>query len=101
MSDDPHFINLPLIATFLKHFNRAYLGPASDSCEARVVAHQNGDVRVNGDHGEAAENLSELVHEETQKAMRDMHVSYFKTASKTLVKGQIVSSQALSQRRIR
>ena len=95
MSDDPQFINLPLVATFLKHFSRAYLGPANDSHATRVGARTNGDERPNGNSEIAIDITSELVPEETQKAMRDMHVSYFNTASKTLVKGQIVRSSAI------
>lgn len=77
MTSDPQYTNIPLISTFLKHFNRAYMGPAPPK------------------EGEAPETLpdgvEELVPAEVQKQMRDLLVKYFDSASKTLVKGQIAS----------
>lgn len=82
MTSDAQYTNIPLISTFLKHFNRAYLGPSPPK------------------EGEAPETLpegvEELVPAEVQKQMRDMLVKYFDTASKTLVKGQLASDTAIS-----
>lgn len=77
MTSDAQYTNIPLISTFLKHFNRAYLGPAPSK------------------EGEAPDTLPEEVEElvpaEVQRKMRDLFVKYFDTASKNLVKGQIAS----------
>lgn len=76
MSNDPTYINLPLLATFLKHFERAYLG-CSDSTD--------------GAASDLPAGVEELIPAEERKTMRSMFVSYFNSASKTLVKGQVVS----------
>jgi regulator of nonsense transcripts 2 len=73
MSGDPQFINLPLIAAFLKSFSRTYLGPIPESTET------------------LPEGMEELVPIDIQTKMRELFVGYFNAASKTLVKGQIVS----------
>lgn len=70
---DPQFINLPLLAAFLKSFSRTYLGPLPESLEA------------------LPEGVEELVPADIQAKMRELFVGYFNSASKTLVKGQIVS----------
>lgn len=76
MSGDPQFINLPLIAAFLKSFSRTYLGPLPDSAEI------------------LPEGMEELVPTDIQAKMRELFIGYFNAASKTLVKGQIVSKDA-------
>jgi regulator of nonsense transcripts 2 len=83
MSNDPAFINLPLLATFLKYFERAYLGGAE-------VAGDAGDTS-----GDLPAGVDELVPAEERKTMRSLFVSYFNSASKTLVKGQVVSPNSL------
>ena len=78
MAGDAQFINLPLLSTFLKYFSRAYLGPSSDASASHDTALPDG--------------VDEFVPAETQSKIREMFVGYFNNASKTLVKGQIVSS---------
>ncbi|WRT69288.1 uncharacterized protein IL334_006272 [Kwoniella shivajii] len=78
MTGDTQYTNLPLISTFLKYFARAYLGPNPSSAK-------NG--QVNGNQSD--ESVDELILPEVQKKMRDLFDSYFNSASKTLVKGQI------------
>ena len=88
MSNDPAFINLPLLATFLKYFERAYLGGAE-------VAEGAGDTS-----GDLPAGVDELVPAEERKTMRSLFVSYFNSASKTLVKGQVVSPILFSLERM-
>lgn len=76
MSNDPQYANLPLLATFLKHFSRAYLGASTA-----------GAVTSSGSEGQITEE--ELVPIAYQTEIRDAFTSYFTTASKTLVKGQV------------
>ncbi len=90
MSDDPQFTNLPLIATFLKSFNHAYLGPQANEPLAQDGARANGVGDVSGDSPSPPEGMVQLLPMETQKAMREMMIGYFNSTSKTLVKGQIV-----------
>lgn len=80
MTGDPQYLNMPLIITFLKSYGRVYLGAKPASRE------------VSDGEGEALpEGVSELVPAASQKAFRDSFVAYFNGASKTLVKGQVVS----------
>ncbi|KAK4687311.1 regulator of nonsense transcripts 2, partial [Tremellales sp. Uapishka_1] len=80
MTSDPSFQNLPLLTTFLKHYNRAYLGDNTVTSKA-------------GEEGITTEaipsEVQELVPLELQKKMRELFTCYFDTASKTLVKGQL------------
>ncbi|WVN87840.1 uncharacterized protein L203_103035 [Cryptococcus depauperatus CBS 7841] len=86
MSNDPQYVHLPLLSTFLKYFGRAYLGPnplqlnqetsGSDRAVEAATDYLNGPV-------------AELVPVEVQKKMRELFVNYFNTASKTLVKGHV------------
>lgn len=73
MSGDPQFNNMPLISAFLKFFSRVYLGPPPETEEG------------------LPEGVLELVPAEVQSKMRELFVGYFNSASKTLVKGQVVS----------
>jgi regulator of nonsense transcripts 2 len=85
MVGDVQFSNLPLISTFIKHFNRSYLGPqelAKGKADADTVAKETSPL---------ADGMTELVPIESQRKLRQMFVAYFQTASKTLVKGQMVS----------
>ncbi|KAL1407550.1 mRNA decay protein [Vanrija albida] len=75
MSNDPQYSNMPLLATFLKSYNRAYLGPQPPADGAAVETLPNG--------------VEELMPPEVQKSMRALFTTYFQTASKTLVKGQM------------
>ncbi len=90
MTDDPQFLNLPLIATFLKHFNRAYLGPQADATPAQEGVRANGVEDLNEHSTALPEGMEELIPKEIQKGMREIFVGYFNSAGKTLVKGQIV-----------
>lgn len=74
MTGDPQYSNMSLISTFLKAFNRAYLGP----------------LPTEGESGALPDGVQELIPPEVQKKMRELFVNYFETASKTLVKGQMV-----------
>jgi regulator of nonsense transcripts 2 len=76
MTGDPQFANLPLLSTFLKHFNRSYLG-AEEKAEG------------------LPEGMTELVPIGLQKEFREMFVGYFTAASKTLVKGHLVRCHRL------
>lgn len=80
MAGDPQYTNMPLIATFLKSFSRAYLGSQSSEADANGAASD-----------ELPEGVDELIPVDVQKKLREMFVSYFDTAGKTLVKGQLVS----------
>ncbi len=83
MTGDPQFSNMPLVVAFLKSFGRVYLGPLSQS---------EKDVTVTTSLEEPLpEGVTELVTIAQQQKFREMFVSYFETASKTLVKGQLVS----------
>ena len=75
MSNDPTYINIPLIIAFIKHFDRTYLGPNS----------------TNGGDEPLPDGMTELVPVDIQKMYRATLVAYFNAASKTLVKGQVVS----------
>lgn len=76
MTSDQQYTNIPLMSTFLKHFNRAYLGPAPPNDGVAPESLPDG--------------VEELVPVEVQTQMRELFVKYFDTASKTLVKGQLV-----------
>lgn len=76
MSNDPQYSNMPLLATFLKSYNRAYLGPQPPADGSATEALPAG--------------VEELMPAEVQKSMRALFTTYFQTASKTLVKGQMV-----------
>ena len=97
MTNDPQFGYIPLMATFLKHFNRSYLGP-----QPKVAATQD-DVQVDGvsplmeEPTSLPEGVKELIPEVVQEKMREMFVGYFNSASKTLVKGQVVRRFCSSQ----
>jgi regulator of nonsense transcripts 2 len=78
MTGDPQFTNIPLLSTFLKHFSRAYLGEPSSKVE-------DGNTNSDTSPGE------ELIPSTVQAAFKEMFIGYFNSASKTLVKGQIVS----------
>jgi len=80
MTGDPQFSNIPLITAFLKAFSRAYLGSQSKDGETTPEDKLPAD-------------MEELIPVEVQKKMRELFVSYFETASKTLVKGQMVSTK--------
>ena len=89
MANDPQFTNLPLIAAFLKHYSRAYLGfQGQESCTSERGP-TNGTTDVEGEGVGSQEILEEFVPKDTQNAMKEMFVAYFNSASKTLVKGQI------------
>lgn len=79
MTGDTQYANLPLLSAFVKYYKRAYLGQS-------VV---DGDEPTEGD--KLPDGMMELVPVEIQNAMRELFTNYFDTASKTLVKGQIVS----------
>lgn len=81
MTGDTQYTNLPLFSTFLKYFNRSYLGPAVAAADDPPT---ESDTLPDG--------MIELVPVEIQKKMRELFISYFETASKTLVKGQIVGA---------
>lgn len=89
MTGDAQFANLPLLSTFLKHFNRAYLGDADKHSK------DNGDAgnAVNGELNGTGlpEGVDDLVPFGVQKDFREMFHAYFSGASKTLIKGQMVS----------
>ena len=89
MTGDAQFANLPLLSTFLKHFNRAYLGDSGKHTK------ENGDAgsAVNGDVNgtELPEGVEDLIPIGVQKDFREMFQAYFAGASKTLIKGQMVS----------
>ena len=94
MSGDPQFANLPLVSTFLKHFNRAYLGPPQPE---KPVKEQGDDQSpVNGSTGtsDLSEGIEELMPFGVHSDFREMFAGYFNGASKTLVKGQLVSASA-------
>ena len=76
MTDDPQFTNLPLLTYFLKHLGRVYMGSMGEATS----------------NDEAAEPMEELAPKAIQTSVRDLFLGYFNNASKTLVKGQIVSS---------
>jgi regulator of nonsense transcripts 2 len=82
MTGDPQFTNLPLLATFLKHFNRPYLGHQAEA---------SGDVDSQQAVSTLPNGVDELIPVDMQAKLREMFVGYFQSASKTLVKGQIVS----------
>jgi regulator of nonsense transcripts 2 len=86
MSGDAQYANLPLLSTFLKHFNRAYLGPPEKSAEDQASGHG-----ATGTSPDLPDEVSELMPVGLQKEFREMFVAYFTTASKTLVKGHLVS----------
>jgi regulator of nonsense transcripts 2 len=85
MTGDAQYANLPLISTFLKHFNRAYLGLPEKTHEEHTDGH--GAVGTSQD---LPEGITELIPIGLQKETRDMFVAYYSTASKTLVKGHLV-----------
>ena len=92
MSGDAQYANLPLLSTFLKHFNRAYLGSPEKTAEEKASGH--GATAPSPD---LPDEVTELVPVGLQKEFREMFVTYFNTASKTLVKGHLVSDLEISQ----
>lgn len=83
MTGDPQFNNMPLIAAFLKHFGRMYLGSPS--------RHDGNGTEGKGAESEALPTgVEELVPANVQDEFRKAFVAYFNGASKTLVKGQVV-----------
>lgn len=74
MTNDPQFSNMPLLTSFLKTFSRSYLGAKGDAEDEQLP-----------------EGVEELVPADMQKKMRELFNNYFNSASKALVKGQIVS----------
>ena len=86
MSGDAQYANLPLLSTFLKHFNRAYLGSPEKTAEEKASGH--GET---GSSPDLPDEVTELIPVGLQKEFREMFVTYFNTASKTLVKGHLVS----------
>ena len=85
MSNDPTYVNLPLLTTFLKHFERAYLGGPDGHAVQAEQANTDGEDKLPG-------GMEELVPDEERKTARSLFVNYFTSASKTLVKGQVVST---------
>lgn len=88
MTNDPTFVNLPLLTTFLKHFDRAYLGATAESGSG---AKDDGSY-ANGGQEKLPSGVEELVPADGRQTVRSMFVGYFNSASKTLVKGQVVSA---------
>jgi regulator of nonsense transcripts 2 len=86
MSGDGQYANLPLLSTFLKHFNRAYLGSPEKSAEEKASGHG-----ATGSSPDLPDEVTELIPVGLQKEFREMFVAYFNTASKTLIKGHLVS----------
>lgn len=80
MSGDPQYTNIPLLAAFLKSFSRVYLGPRL----------QDGGEKAQSEES-LPEGVQELVPVATQDKFREMFTTYFNGASKTLIKGQVVS----------
>ena len=78
MTGDAQYLNLPILSTFLKYFARTYIGPKNDSEKA------------------VPDGVQELVPVEIQTKMRELFTDYFNSASKTLVKGQVVSPSSLN-----
>ena len=74
----------------MKHFSRVYLGPHALADPAQDGVQPNGVQDDSGYSDALPEGMEELIPKETQKAMREMLVGYFNSASRTLVKGQIV-----------
>lgn len=85
MAGDAQYANLPLLSTFLKHFNRAYLGSPEKTAEEQASGHG-----ATGPSPDLPEEVEELVPVGLQKEFREMFVAYFNTASKTLIKGHLV-----------
>ena len=85
MTGDAQYANLPLLSTFLKHFNRAYLGSTEKAADEQASGHG-----ATGPSPDLPEGVTELIPVGLQKEFREMFVSYFTTASKTLVKGHLV-----------
>jgi hypothetical protein len=85
MSGDAQYANLPLLSTFLKHFNRAYLGSSEKTAEEQASGHG-----ATGPSPNVPDEVTELIPVGLQKEFREMFVGYFMTASKTLVKGHLV-----------
>jgi regulator of nonsense transcripts 2 len=80
MTGDPQYANMSLMSAFLKGFSRAYLGPQPAKDDGAV-------------EDQLPDGVQELIPTEVQKQMRQLFVSYFETASKTLVKGQMVGCE--------
>ena len=91
MANDLQFTNLPLLSTFLKYHSRAYVGPQPESTPDDDGKRANGVAGVVEPSTELSEGVEELVVPEAQVKIREMFVNYFNQASKTLVKGQVVS----------
>jgi regulator of nonsense transcripts 2 len=81
MSNDPQFSNIPLVSTFLKHFQRAYLGPSPLS-QSQEIASTDADEE------------NELVPATYRERFRKTFEDYFKNAGKVLVKGHTVGPVA-------
>jgi hypothetical protein len=73
MSNDPQYSNIPLLTTFLKSFQRPYLGAESLSLEMAMTNEED-----------------ELVPASYREKFRKVFTDYFKAASKVLVKGHTV-----------
>jgi regulator of nonsense transcripts 2 len=71
----------------LKHFNRAYLGSPEKTAEEKASEHG-----ATGSSLGLPDEVTELIPVGLQKEFREMFVAYFNTASKTLIKGHLVSS---------
>lgn len=90
MSGDPQFNNIPLVASFLKYFNRAYLG-SDQLAKDSETKEPSGTPAMEAEESEQLPaGMAELVPVEVQRKMRELFVGYFQNAGKTLVKGQIV-----------
>lgn len=92
MSGDPQFNNIPLVASFLKYFNRAYLGPAQLAKDSKAEQPSGTPAMETEESEQLPADMTELVPVEIQGKMRELVVGYFQNAGKTLVKGQIVRS---------
>jgi hypothetical protein len=90
MSGDPQFNNIPLVASFLKYFNRAYLGPAQLAKDSKAEQPSGTPAVETEESEQLPADMTEMVPVEIQGKMRELVVGYFQNAGKTLVKGQIV-----------
>ncbi|RSH95137.1 hypothetical protein EHS25_000223 [Saitozyma podzolica] len=89
MSGDPQFNNIPLVASFLKYFNRAYLGPAQLAKDSKAEQPSGTPAVETEESEQLPADMTEMVPVEIQWKMRELVVGYFQNAGKTLVKGQI------------
>lgn len=95
ITGDAQYANLPLLSTFLKHFNRAYLGSTEKAANEQASGHG-----ATGPSPDLPEGVTELIPVGLQKDFREMFVSYFTTASKTLVKGHLVRQLICAEDRL-